>query len=787
MIDDKVLKALEFNKIKEKISSFCALDGGKGKALSIFPTSDYFEAKKSMDETTEAYELLYTYGVSGIEFYDDLGDILPRAKKGATLSMGELLKVARFLKSAKILRSSVLEKGKEEFSLFDKASSVFIEPYLENEITSKIISEDSVSDRATDKLFELRRQIKRINEQIKEKLFSYLHGESNKFLQESIITRRGDRYVLPVKSEYRVQINGFVHDQSATGSTLFIEPTAVLDLNNSLKIAQIEEQNEIERILFELSQKVGAISDELEKTKDIIDDFDLLYAKAIYAYKTKAVRPTLNSSGVVDIKNGRHPLIDATSVVPVSLSFGKDYNYLLVSGPNTGGKTVSLKMVGLFALMASSGIYVQAKVGTEIAVFNEVFCDVGDDQSIEESLSTFSSHIKNIIRITEKVDENSLVLIDEIGAGTDPEEGGALAKAIIGHLIRKGSKGIVTTHYSVLKEYAYTEKLIENASMEFDDKTFRPLYRINIGAPGSSNAIEISSALGLDKNITERAFSYLNGDKVSFENVIKEAERARREARETYNEIAKIKYEEDEKLKEIETERKRLISERENLFSKAKAEARRIVNERLEEADAIIDEIKVLFDKEELGSGDLIKARTLRNSLEDKKYSGEEENVGGTGLKELSEKDAKQGVRVYYKPMDIVGEIISYSEKKKECLVSVGSLKVNAKLKDLYYVSDMKPVKNKTTVSLKRTSPQTFIPEVNVIGLNADEALIEVERFMDEALLNNAETVRIVHGKGLKILSGAIHTYLKNNKNVKDFRFGKYGEGEHGVTIVTLR
>ncbi len=786
MTDERTLCSLEFNKIKEKISEYCVLKSGKLRAESILPHSDFACAKTALEETKEAYELLYDKGIATIEFYDDLGDILERVKKYSTLSMAELLKVARLLKSSRILKTSIDEKGSEYPLISQKSNSIFIDAYLENEIRSKILSEDTMSDNASEKLASLRRQIKRLNEQIREKLASYLHGEQNKYLQESIITKRGDRYVLPVKSEYKGAVGGFVHDQSSTGSTLFIEPTAVLELNNSIRIAQIEEANEIERILAELSSKVGVIADNLIINEEITEYIDMVYAKAVYAYKTKAVMPKLTRNGIVNILDGRHPLIDKTKVVPVSLNFGDEYNYLLISGPNTGGKTVTLKMVGLFALMAASGIFIQAKIGSEMTLFSSVFSDIGDEQSIEENLSTFSSHMKNIIKITENIDENSLVLIDEIGAGTDPEEGGALARAIIEKLIEKHSRGIITTHYSYLKEFAYLCGGIKNASMEFDDKTYAPLYKINIGLPGTSNAIEISETLGLNKELALRAYSYLDSGKLAFENVLKEAEKARKEARDTYEEISKIKAEEAEKLKEIEEERKKLVSEREVLFSKAKSESKRIVSERLEEADAIIEEIKILFDKEELNGGDLIKARTLRNKLENMKYSEDDEGNAVTDLSPLKPSDAIVGAKVYYKPMDSLCDITSVNAKKGECEILIGSIKSKVKISDLYFVSKGEKNKPAPKISLKREPLVAVKTEVNVIGLSADEALIEVERFIDSAIVNNLEKVRIVHGKGLKILSKAIHAYLKRNKFVKEFRFGNYGEGEHGVTIVTL-
>ncbi|MDY2714925.1 MAG: endonuclease MutS2 [Candidatus Borkfalkiaceae bacterium] len=784
-MDEKVLRTLEFDKVKNKIAEYCVLYSSKDEMNALVPFTEYKSAKNELNKTKEAFELLYTDGVSGVEFYDDLGDSLNRAAKGATLSMGELLKAARLLKSSSVLYSSVTGAKSQSEILKSEVSGVYVDAYLENEIRSKILSDDTMSDNASEKLAFLRKKVKSLNEQIREKLLSYIRNGNNKYLQENIITVRGDRYVLPVKSECRGQVSGFIHDQSSTGSTVFIEPTAVFELNNALKTAVFEEQAEVERILADLSQKVGVIAPRLIVNDEIIKNFDVYYAKAIYAYKNRCVEPQLNADGIIDIKEGRHPLIDAKKVVPVSVSLGEKYNYLLVTGPNTGGKTVTLKLTGLFTLMAASGMFIPAAVGSKLSVFENVFCDVGDEQSIEQSLSTFSSHMKNLIKITENIDENSLVLIDEIGAGTDPDEGSALARAVIEKLVAANSKGIITTHYSALKEYAYTEKKLENASMEFNAETFAPLYRLNIGLPGTSNAIEISKMLGLDESITSRAFDLLGTEKVGFENVLKEAEKTRRECEESKIEIDALKQKERDVLAEIEKERARLNEEKEKFYAKAKSESRKIVNEKLEEADEIINEIKVLFDKEELTSGDLIKARTLRNKLENKKYDSEDSEENIVNYVPVDPEKLKPGDKVYYKGVQGVCTVHSVSAKKGECEIFMGAIRTKVPVKDLFFVS--KGVKTpKTTVSLKREAvmPQT---EVNVIGMNVPDALEEVSRFLDASILNNMEEVKIVHGKGMKILSSAIHDYLKKNKQVVSYRFGKYGEGEHGVTFVKLK
>ena len=524
----------------------------------------------------------------------------------------------------------------------------------------------------------------------------------------------------------------------------------------------------------------------LTVNNEIVCRIDEIYARAVYAYKNKCVKPILTSDGSIVIKSGRHPLIDKNKVVPVSLSLGEKYNYLLITGPNTGGKTVTLKLTGLFCVMAMSGLFIPAAPGSKISVFNKIFCDVGDEQSIEQNLSTFSSHMKNIIKITENIDENSLVLIDEIGAGTDPDEGGAIARAVIEELINRNSKGIITTHYSVLKEYAYKEKRICNASMEFDPQTFKPLYRINIGLPGTSNAIEISKMLGLDEQIAKRATELVGAEKTNFENVLKEAEKTRRECQTLKTEIEELKVKEVETLAEIEKSREKLNAEKEKFYAQAKAESRRIVNDKLEEADDLINEIKILFDKEELTGGDLIKARTLRNQLENKKYALEDIEEKIVNYNPVDIKKLKPGDKVYYKNIEGVCTVGAVNEKKQEVEIFMGALRMKVPAKDLFFVSD-KHLPTKTTVSLKRDLAPAATTELNVIGYNVSDALEEVGRFLDSAILSNLEEVKIIHGKGMKILSSAIHDYLRKNKQVVSFRFGKYGEGEHGVTFVKLK
>lgn len=789
MIDDRVLNVLEYNKILDFCAENAVLESSKQFIRGLKPVTDVDEAEFLLKKTTDAYKLLYAYGVSGIPFFDDLNDELERSSRGATLSFAELLRVARLLTSSRIVYDSVASVSDEQITALRAiAESVYFDKYLENEIKEKILSEDTISDNASEKLAAIRKKIKRLNEQIRERL-SFLVRSQGKFLQDAIITMRGDRYVVPVKSEYKGQLKGLIHDQSASGSTLFVEPVEVLEMNNDLKTAAIEEKLEIERILSELTQKVGLIADRLKNNIDCLIELDSAYAKATYAYKIHAKAPKLNSNGYINIIGGRHPLIDEKKVVPITLSLGAKYNYLLITGPNTGGKTVTMKLAGLFSLMAASGFYLPSLDECNISIFDKIFCDIGDEQSIEQSLSTFSSHMKNVIDVANRVDEKSLVLIDEIGAGTDPEEGSALARAILERLLERGSFGIITTHYSALKEFAYSDTRIMNASMDFDEQTFAPLYKLSVGIAGSSNAIKIATRLGLSEELVATAKNYLSENKISFENVIAEAQSARKQAQEKIDEYEAINKEKRLELDELLAERAKFEKEREKFFLNAKIESRRIINESLEEADEYIKQIKEIFDKDEISGGDIIRARTLRNKLEEQKYKLEDENEVNLSDKPIDGAKIKVGDRVFVNSMKANGVVVVVNRKKQTCEVNVGEIRALLNFSDLYEPHKEKKEKSKAAVSVRidRANFSAAEIQINVIGKNTEEALAETENFIDRAIVNNLTEIKIIHGVGLKILSKAIHEFLRKNPHVAEYRFGKYGEGEHGVTFVTLK
>ena len=788
MIDNKTLKSLEYDKVLTLISSYAVLKRTKTAILETKPLLDLNEILLELDKTEEAYKLLFDYGVSSVEFFDDITDELSRAKKGSTLNLAELLRVARLLKSSRIVRNGILAITDEKITKIPEiCERLYCDQYLEKEITSKILSDEKVSDNASEKLSSLRKKIKKLNEQIRERLNWYIRS-GEKYLQENIVTIRNDRYVVPVKSEHRSQVKGFVHDQSATGSTVFIEPVEILEFNNQLRIAQTEEALEIQAILQDLSHKVSLIADSLEYNLENICEIDTLEAKATYAYKTRAKKPFMTNGKNLEIINGRHPLIDAKEVVPLTVKLGNGYNYLLITGPNTGGKTVTLKLTGLFSVMAQSGMFLPATEGTTLPVYQKIFCDIGDEQSIEQSLSTFSSHVKNLVKITENADSDSLCLIDEIGAGTDPDEGSALAQAVIEHLLDLSSYGIITTHYSKLKEFAFIEKRIKNASMDFNPETFQPLYKLNIGTPGSSNAIEIAKRLGVSHKITKKANSNLSSEKVSFENVLKEAESARQQSLLELEKNRLITEKIESEYKEVAKRNEELKKEKERLLTSAKSESRRIISEKAEEAEELIEEIKEILKKDEITSGDLIRARTLKNKLEDKKYSLEPEEETPENITPVIPEKLFIGKSVYVKSLSSIGDVVSINLKRKQVVVLVGGIKFTVKPDVLFdYKMKEQRKENKPTVKIKREISSDFKTEINVLGLDRNEAIIEVENFIDQAVVHNAVNITIVHGVGMKVLSTAIHAYLKKNKFVKEFRFGRYGEGENGVTVVTLK
>lgn len=787
MISEKVLKAIEYDKIMLDVSACASLNESKRQLASFLPLTALTEVSDLIEKTSEAYKYLYTHSTGGVYYFDDASDELKRVDIGGTLNNAELLKIVSNLKSARIVKSSLESVNDPQLFLLRQITDrLFINPDFEKEISDKIISEDEISDNASPKLYSIRKSIASINARIRSELNSFMRGGLAKYLQDSVVTMRQDRYVIPVKSEYRSVVRGFIHDQSSSGATVFIEPEHVMELNNDLKRAIFDEAEEIRRILAELSSKVAYMTDALRYNFENLVELDTYFARAEYSFKNKCTKPVLNDNGVINIKRGRHPLINKDKVVPVSVSLGQNYNFLLITGPNTGGKTVTLKLTGLLTAMAMSGLYVPASDESDISVFNNIYCDIGDEQSIEQDLSTFSSHIKNIINIINNVDEKSLVLLDELGAGTDPEEGSALALAIIKKLLSQNCFGIITTHYSRLKEYAVESKKIENASMEFDAKTLKPMYKLNIGIPGSSNALDIANILGMSSDILSDALMLLSDKKISFENVLKKAEESRRKADELSNELERIKLEKQAELDKLKEEKEKLVKEREKIYLNAKQETKRIVADKLCEAEEIIDELKKILKTVDLESREMFRAGELKNRLKNSRYLSVDIDDKPIEMIKTDAKSLKIGSKIFVKSLGAYAKLVNVRANKNEAEVMIGDIKTLVKLKDIYNQEFDTEKKDNVKVfrNTNSTLPKT---ELNVVGKTSLEAIDEVESFIDQAIMNNIEEIKVIHGVGEGILLNEIRNFLKGHRSVLEFRRGKYGEGENGVTIIKLK
>lgn len=791
-MNTRFFEKLELNKVLAQCANFAVLSSAKQMIAEEVPSSDLKEVRERLARTQEADILLFRFGASGVEYFDDVTDLLSRAEKGSTLSCAELMQVNALNRSARIAQTSVFSFAGEEI-IFIKAdcARLYYDARLEDDINFAILSDGEINDHASEKLFDIRTKIKSLNARIRSKLTEYITGPTAAYLQDATVTMRNDRFVIPVKAEYKNRVRGFVHDRSQTGATFFIEPEYVLEMNNELIALTIDEREEVERILKSFSKRFGAIADRLRADEELLAALDCCYAKAQYAYSLKAINPQVNRRGYIDIVKGRHPLIDKERIVPVSVELGKDYNFLLLSGANTGGKTVTLKMVGLFCLMAACGLFIPAAEGSCVGVFDNVFCDLGDSQSIEESLSTFSSHIKTVIEIVNGVNADSLVLIDELGGGTNPDEGQALARAVVEKLLSCGCKGIVTTHFTALKEFAFGADGIENASMEFDSATLKPLYRIKIGMPGSSNALAICRRMGLDEGVLEKAVSYLSEGGRAFENIVRSAEDSRVKAEQLVAENEQLRAKLKDEIAETEKRADALERERAKLLAGAKAESRRLINERAAEAEELLSEIEGIFKKEEISESDLIKARTLKNKIKDAAYRADEAPERKTAYAPADKNNLREGARVFVKPMQTEGVVTSYSQGKGEAEVACGSMKLRCKPADLLIIENAPQggvVKRADSVKVVRKIPVSQpVLEINVLGLTVPEALYEVDNFIDRAVTDNLEEIKVIHGVGTGKLRKAISEHLKRHKNVESFRAGKYGEGETGVTFIKLK
>lgn len=788
---ERSLRVLEFQKIRAQLAQYCASEMGKELCDSLVPSSRIEDVRRMQQETEEAHSLHAYLGGTPILPFSDVRTSLHLAEIGSVLSPRALMEIGACLRAARSARSALVTDREDTPLITANASRLTTFKTIEQAITEAIVSEEEIADRASSELFSIRRKMRACNERVRERLNGMIHSPTfQKYLQDAIITMRGDRYVLPVKQEYRGMVPGIVHDQSATGATIFVEPMSVVEIGNELKQLIAAEKAEIERILQALSAQVAPEAAAIADNLAILAQLDFAFAKAALARQMHACAPKINAEGRINIIRGRHPLIDPEKVVPLDIRLGDAFTTLIITGPNTGGKTVTLKTTGLFVLMAQAGLQVPADYGTELAVFDDVFADIGDEQSIEQSLSTFSGHMKNIVSILENVTPDSLVLFDELGAGTDPTEGAALAQSILATLMDLHTRTVATTHYSELKEYALTTPNVENASVEFDVATLRPTYRLSIGIPGKSNAFEISSRLGLPDFVIAKARELLSKEQVRFEDVIANAEyhrqvakKERELAEEARNEMIAIR-------NQAEAERKKLEDQRDRAIKKAKDEAKRIVENARRESDAVISELRAMKKSGDVKEHEIQRVKKQMEKAQD--ALADKKEVAG----EIP-KTVKPGDMVRIASMDMEATVVSAPDNKGYVQLKVGMMKLRAQLSDLRTMTETQKMLKKEKRKLERKqsmrearvdiTARAIRQELDVRGMALDEALPEVEKFIDDAMLSSLGEVSIIHGNGTGILRAGIQDCLRRHPCVSSFRLGHYGEGETGVTIVSLK
>lgn len=781
----RVLKTLEYDKILAMLKERASCCISRGLVDTMEPSGDFDTVERELKLTAEAETLFYKTGRSPVDDFPDMRHCLERMHAALFLSTGELLGIASCLKAARIAKDILAKEVGEESYLYNLAGLLITHRSAEEEINRCIINEDEIFDGASPALARIRRAMRLANEKVREKLNSMIRSTAyQKYLQEPIITIRNGRFVIPVKQEYRQQVPGLIHDQSSSGATLFIEPSAVVELGNEYKKLLAEEADEIERILTELTAMLAPYADEIREDLNIMGQIDLVFAKAKLSRELNAVMPRLNRNNYVRIVRGRHPLIPADRVVPIDIWIGRDYRSLIITGPNTGGKTVTLKIVGLFALMVQSGIFVPANEGSEFPVFEHIYADIGDEQSIEQSLSTFSSHMKNIVGILDKADENSLVLLDELGAGTDPIEGAALAMSILEELNDRHCICVSTTHYSEIKAFAMTHEGMENASMEFDIDRLCPTYRLYIGIPGKSNAFEISSRLGLPNSIIDKAKGFLKGEDVRFEDIISSAQSQHRIAEEERKMAEEARAELEKLRADAERERRKLNEDRNRLQAKAKEDAKRIVADTKREMEKLIVEIRSIKDIDRSAADRVIQAardtlRATETAVNEKEAIKKEDNT-------KPPKTVRAGDTVNIVTLDQKATVLSVPDSKGEVMVQAGVMKLNVKLKDIRLIEEKKaaaPTSGKVGLGAGK---QVGL-ELDVRGMLVDEANIIVDRYLDDAYNAGLSEVNIIHGKGTGALRAGVQAFLKRHPLVKGYRMGSYGEGDAGVTVVTLK
>ena len=779
-----MLDKLEYSEIIKLVSNYCKTYIGKETVLKLSPCFDSDEVSHLLEETTEAMDINIKKSNIPVCEIPNIDIWIKQLESSNILSAKALLDVASILKVSRELKTFFFSDASFDTTnfpiMFDYFNSLYVNKNIESTIFEKILDENTIADNASPKLSSIRKNKKKAEQAIRDKLDSIIHSSSySKYLMEPIVTIRNDRFVIPLKQEYRNMIKGFIHDISSSGSTVYIEPLAIFEINNEINNLKIEENIEIEKILQNLSILLYKYTNELKNNVILIGKLDVLSAKVLYSKSIDGIKPTLNTQKYINLIAARHPLIDKNNVVPINISLGKNFNSLIITGPNTGGKTVSLKTTGLLLLMAYTGLYIPCNENSSICVFKNIFADIGDEQSISESLSTFSSHMTNIINITNNANENSLILLDELGSGTDPIEGANLAISILNYFYNMGCLVISTTHYQELKNYALITDGFENASSEFDIENLRPTYKLLIGIPGKSNAFAISQKLGLKQEILDNAYSLLKNDNIHIEDILKNI----------YDNKIQIEYEKQETdknlmqiqnlRKELEKENKDVKQKEQELIENAKLEAREIILTAKDEVNEIIKKLNNI-------NGDLKTANNLRNTLNDKLKQFDVKKIENGNLEK---KDIQLGMLVEVIPFNTTGTVISLPNKSNEVQIQIGNTKMNISLSNLNKTNKTLTNENFSTTKVNRNngSKSKYIsPEINVIGQNVDEAIYIIDKYLDDCAISNISPIRIVHGKGTGKLREGIHAFLKKHPHVKSFRLGTFGEGEMGVTVVEL-
>ena len=774
-MNTKYLKTLEFDKIIEKLTTYCKTYIGKENVANLLPTFNQLKVTSLLELTNEATSLIYRKGNVPLADLPNIEISIKNLESSATLSISALLNIARFLKISREVKEYFSSGDDIDLSSYQKLSDIFEAIYtnksVEEKIYSVILDENTIADNASSKLSSIRRQAKKLEQEIREKLNSFIHSSTySKYIMEPIITIRENRYVLPIKEEYKSQVKGFIHDVSSSGSTVFIEPISVFDLNSEISNLKIEEEIEIERILAELSSMLYDYTESMKSNISTLGDLDLIFAKASYSLDIDGICPKINDEKFVVLKSARHPLIDKNVVVPIDISIGKDYSCLVITGPNTGGKTVALKTTGLLLLMAYCGIFIPVKEGSSIYVFDNIFVDIGDEQSIQENLSTFSSHISNIVEITNNVTSNSLVLVDELGSGTDPIEGANLAISILEYLFKANAITICTTHYQELKNYCLTHKGFQNASFEFDLDNLKPTYKLLIGIPGKSNAFAISKKLGLNEEILKSASNLMKSQDVSIEELMKNIYDSKLAIEKEKEEIEKNSNQIESLRKSLEIQNSNQKEKQDKILDKARNEAKQILQSAKDEANSVIRKLN------NLGKNDLTSANNLRNELNDK-------------LKELNSNTADDGINL--ESLLELNNKFSLKSSKIDSNSKKGSTHSSNSTKGSFNnVGSNNKTSSHSSVTFAKNSTfkaQNISSEINVIGQTVDEAIFVIDKYLDDCAIAKLSPVRIVHGKGTGKLREGIHKFLRTNPHVKSFRLGTFGEGEMGVTVVELK